>query len=132
MACSDQASTSWMKTYILCTVVLICNTTALALYFTHYRYYQYIKLHLFPTFVFTFHDVSGLLGTVPTSQSQTSNTLNPGLVQKDFQKSPSSQTKWGTLPDDVINGYSLVICDEDFKTGIESYCYKSQNKEDYE
>jgi hypothetical protein len=79
-----------------------------------------------------FHDVSGLLATVPTSQSQTSNTLNPTLVQKDFQKSPSSENKWETLPGDDINGYSLVICDEDFKTGIQPYCYKSRSKEEYE
>ncbi|GFG34256.1 hypothetical protein Cfor_08204 [Coptotermes formosanus] len=74
----------------------------------------------------------GLLATVPTSQSQTSNTLNPTLVQKDFQKSPSSENKWETLPGDDINGYSLVICDEDFKTGIQPYCYKSRSKEEYE
>lgn len=74
----------------------------------------------------------GLLATVHTSRSRTSNTLNPTLRQKHFRKSPSSETKWEALPGDDINGYSLVICDEDFKTGIQSYCYKSQNKEEYE
>jgi len=73
-----------------------------------------------------------LLATVPTSQSRTSNTLNRALGQKHFRKSPSSETKWEALPGGDINGYSLVICDEDFKTGIQSYCYKSQNKEEYE
>jgi hypothetical protein len=58
--------------------------------------------------------------------------LTPTSRQKDFQKSPSSETKWEAVPGDDSNGYSPVINDEDFKTGIQPYCYKSQNKEEYE
>ena len=67
-----------------------------------------------------------------TSRSRTSNALNPTLGHKHFRKSPSSETKWEALPGDDINGYSLVICHEDYKAGIQSSSYKSQNKEEYE
>lgn len=76
--------------------------------------------------------IPGLLATVPTSQFQSCNTLNPLSVQKDFKTSPSSETKWETSPGDEMIGHSPVICDEDMKNGIQLHRYKSWNTDECE
>jgi hypothetical protein len=52
--------------------------------------------------------------------------------QKDFKKSPLSETKWETSPGNGINGHSPVICDEDWKSGFQLHHYESKNREECE
>lgn len=74
----------------------------------------------------------GLLATVPTSQSQSCNTLNHLSVQKSLKTSPPSETKWETSPSDEIIGHSQVICDEELKNGIQIHRYKSHRRDESE
>ncbi|PSN44595.1 Cryptochrome-1 [Blattella germanica] len=71
----------------------------------------------------------GLLATVPTSQSQSTNILNPMLMHREFKKSPPLEPKWErSPPDNAMNGHSPTY-GEDPTKGIQLNCYQLQQQQ---